>query len=120
MADDRILLLEDDYDLGFLLVHALRSEGFVVDLATTVAHALGQLRGQRYALVIADWRLPDGDGMAVADAASALGAKTIVISGRLFQMPGARAGAHDLLMKPVRPSEIVELVARALGRSTSC
>ncbi len=119
MTDDRILLVEDDHDLGFLLMHVLGAEGFVVDLATTAADAAIHLNGQRYALVIADWKLPDGDGMAIADAAGRLGAKTIVMSGHLFQLPGDRVGAHELLMKPVRPSEVVDAVERAIGQPTA-
>ena len=45
-----------------------------------------------YALVITDWRLPDGDGMIVADWEKEIGAKTFVMSGYLFEMP-RRAGA---------------------------
>ena len=116
MTDRRILLVEDDRDLGFLLVHVLRSEGFAVDLVTTAADAAEQLDSQHYAVVIADWKLPDGDGLAIADAAVALGAKTIVMSGHLFQLPSARAGAHELLMKPVRPSELIDAVERAIGQ----
>jgi DNA-binding response OmpR family regulator len=110
----RILLLEDD-DVGVLLTHVLSGEGYLVDLATTNAEAWQLLDAHEYALVIADWKLPDGNGMVIADAAAQLGAKTVVMSGYLFQMPGGRADAHETLMKPVRPSELIDVVQRSIG-----
>src|SRR5690349_20838695 len=101
MTGERVLLVEDDPDLGFLLTHVLRSSGYVVDLATMGSKAQEYLDEQAYALVIADWKLPDGDGITIADLAREAGAKTIIMSGYLLQMPGSRAGAHETLMKPV-------------------
>jgi DNA-binding response OmpR family regulator len=110
----RILLVEDD-DVGVLLLHVLSGEGYPVDLATTNAEAWALLDAHEYALVIADWKLPDGNGMVIADAAAQLGAKTVLMSGYLFQMPGGRADDHETLMKPVRPSELVDVVQRSIG-----
>jgi DNA-binding response OmpR family regulator len=89
MPAKRILLVEDDPDVYYLLSHVLYGEGYGVDVAKTVAEAYRYLDGNSYALVIADWRLPDGDGTVIAEAAAVLGAKTFVMSGYLFQMPGA-------------------------------
>lgn len=112
----RILLVEDDDGVGTLLMHALRGEGYRVHLVTTKAEAWAHLDAHRYALVIVDWKLPDGDGLVIADAAAELGAKTVVMSGYLFQMPGGRADAHLTLMKPVPPSELIEVVQRSIGQ----
>jgi DNA-binding response OmpR family regulator len=118
MPAKRILLVEDDPDIHYLLTHVLVSEGYAVDVADTVAKAWQCLDGAPYALVIADWRLPDGDGTVIADAAADLGAKTFVMSGYLFQMPGGRAERHETLMKPVRARELIEAVERSIGKST--
>jgi DNA-binding response OmpR family regulator len=82
-----------------------------------VAEAWRRLDAHSYALVIADWRLPDGDGMVIAEAAADLGANTFVMSGYLFQMPGGRADNHETLMKPIRPRELVEAVERRIGKA---
>jgi len=84
----------------------------------TAAAAWRHLRARRYALVIVDWRLPDGDGFEIADAAAETGAKTLVMSGYLFQMSGGRADQHLILMKPIRPSELIAAVERTIGGST--
>ena len=119
MPAKRILLVEDDPDIHYLLTYVLVAEGYVVDVADTVAKAWQHLDRQPYALVIADWRLPDGDGTVIADAAADLGAKTFVMSGYLFQMPGGRAERHQTLMKPVRPGELIDAVERSIGKSTA-
>jgi len=119
MADKRILLVEDERAIHELLTHALRSEGYVVDVATTLAEAWQELDARSYALVIADWRLPDGDGTMIADAAAQLGARTCVMSGYLFRMPGGRSDLHETLMKPLKPSEIVAVVERSIGKAAA-
>ena len=117
MTDKRILLVEDERAIHELLGHALRSEGYLVDVATTVAGAWAELDARPYSLVIADWRMPDGDGTVIADAAAELGAKTCVMSGYLFRMPGGRSEVHETLMKPLKPSEIIAVVERSIGKA---
>src|SRR5712671_6915246 len=102
MATKRILLVEDETGISDFLTIALRGEGYEVDVAATVAEAWAHLDAHRYTLVIADW-------------AAQLGAKTLLMSGYLFHMPGGRAEAHETLMKPVRPSEMVAAVQRSIG-----
>lgn len=111
----RILLVEDDDEVGPLLMHVLLREDYSVDLATTAAEAWELLDAERYDLVIADWKLPDGNGLTIADAAEHVGARAMVMSGYLFQMPGGRAAAHQTLMKPIRPDEMLDAVQRAIG-----
>jgi two-component system, NtrC family, response regulator HydG len=115
MAAKRILLVEDETAISDFLTIALRGEGYEVDVAATMAKAWACLDAHRYELVITDWRLPDGDGMLIADGAAQLGAKTLLMSGYLFNMPGGRADTHETLMKPVRPSEMVAAVQRSIG-----
>jgi DNA-binding response OmpR family regulator len=120
LPEKRILLVEDDAAIHELLAAVLHGEGYRVDVATTVAEATAFLDESSYALVIADWRLPDGNGLLVADIAAELGAETMVMSGYLFQMPGGRADRHETLMKPLRPSELVAAVEHSIGKTDVC
>lgn len=117
MPEKRILLVEDERTTHELLANVLLAEGFGVDVAITVAEAMACLDARPYTLVISDWRLPDGDGMSVADKAAALGAKTIVMSGYLFQMADGLPDCHEAMMKPLRPSELVAAVERCIGKA---
>jgi DNA-binding response OmpR family regulator len=112
MAAKRILLVEDDRAVRFMLTLVLRGESYVVDSVESAVAALSYLARERYDLVISDWRLPDGDGLEIADEAAELGAKTIVMSGDLFQIPSEVRNRHEhkFLMKPMRPSELVNAV----------
>jgi DNA-binding response OmpR family regulator len=115
-GEKRILLVEDEPDIGRVLVDVLITEGYAVDLAGTVAEAWQCLDRHSYALVITDWKMPDGDGTVVADAAADLGAETFVMSGYLSKMPGGRSDRHETLMKPVRSSELIAAVERRIGK----
>jgi DNA-binding response OmpR family regulator len=117
MPDKHILLVEDEPEIQQLLAHVLRAAGYVVDTAASAEQAWERLRTSTYGAVIADWRLPDGDGLLLLDWAADQGTRTFLMSGYLFQMPGGRAERHETLMKPLRPSEIVAAVERSIGKT---
>src|SRR5437763_10470575 len=97
MVAKRILLVEDEEEIADILALVLRSEGYVVDTAATVAQARGHLRSLRYALVNSDLRLPDGDGLEIVDRAAELGSRTSILSGYVFQLsPEAGDGQRQL------------------------
>jgi two-component system response regulator HydG len=115
MPAKRLLLVEDDADVRFILDSALRGEGYAVDAVDTAARGRSRLDAFRYELVIADWRLPDGNGLDIADLAADSGMKAILMSGYLFQIPAEKITRHELLMKPMRPSELIDAVKRLIG-----
>jgi DNA-binding response OmpR family regulator len=116
MSASRILLLEDDEDVAELLVLVLRGAGYMVDLAVNVAQADHRLAERGYELVVADWRLPDGDGIEIANRAADLGAKTAILSGYALQMTPEKSARHEIWMKPIRPTELIAAVERCLGK----
>jgi hypothetical protein len=65
MAAKRILLVEDEEDIAEILALVLRSEGYIVDTAGTLAQARQRLDAIRYTLVNTDLRLPDGNGLEI-------------------------------------------------------
>jgi CheY-like chemotaxis protein len=92
MAAKRILLVEDEEDIAEILALVLRSEGYIVDTADTLAQARQRLKSMRYTLVNTDLRLPDGDGLEIVDRAAELGARTSILSGYVLQFAGTRCG----------------------------
>ena len=115
MTGKRVLLVEDEEDIADILALVLRSEGYIVDTAGTLAQARQRLKSLTYALVNTDLRLPDGDGLEIADRAADLGARTSILSGYVLQLPPEAAERHEVLMKPMRPSEFVAAVHRLIG-----
>ena len=110
----RILLVEDDVDLRLIMEHVLIDGGYKVDTTSTVEGGCELLRCRFYDLVIADGRLSDGTGMEVADRAREKGLKTLIVTGYAFTMPPGSLDRYEVLLKPVRPTELLEAITRAL------
>lgn len=111
----KILLVEDDPDVGPLMFHVLFGAGHSVHGSAWAAEAMRLLDAVRYDLVVADGRLPDGSGIAIADAAAARGIKALIVTAYALQFPAADLERHPYLLKPVRPAELLLSVARLLG-----
>jgi PAS domain S-box-containing protein len=59
----RILFCEDDREAAVIVREQLRQAGFAVDFAHTVAAAVARTDATRYAAILVDLQLPDGDGV---------------------------------------------------------
>lgn len=110
----RILLVEDDPDVRFLIEHVLIDTGHEVDATGTMNGGTELIRCRSYDLVLADGKLPDGIGPDVCDAAAEKGIKCFIITGYAFSLPAGAAERYDILLKPLRPAEITGAVERAL------
>jgi PAS domain S-box-containing protein len=64
-GDKRILFCEDDHEAAATVREQLQQAGFAVDFAHTVAAAMERTDATRYAAVLVDLQLPDGDGVAL-------------------------------------------------------
>ena len=111
----RILLVEDDPDVRMVMEHVLIDAGHEVEVCGMMAVGLRLLDRRAYDLVIADGKLPDGTGIAVADRACAAGMKTLVITAYAFTLPAPARDRYDILLKPLRPAELVAAVAAVLA-----
>ena len=114
MPAKRILLVEDDADVSVLMEHVLLAAGYRVDPSATVAGARMLLAGGGYDLVLADGVLPDGSGIMVADEAERQGVPAIIVTAYAFRFPTRELARYGLLLKPVRPDEILDAVGKSL------
>jgi len=115
MPEKRILLIEDEATTREILTEVLRGEGYEVDSVATAGAATTCLESIWYALVMADWVLPDGDGTDIADTAAQLGSKTLIVSGYVAELPAGVAERHQLLSKQLGHAEILVAVRTAMG-----
>lgn len=116
----KVLLLEDDDELGAAVVDGLRDEGFVVDLVSTLQAADVQRTIARYDCVVLDRMVPDGDALGLVDAMrrDGDGTPTLLLTARSRvsdRVAGFEHGADDYLTKPFAFAELVARI-RALGR----
>ncbi|MCD7100397.1 response regulator transcription factor [Stenotrophomonas sp. MMGLT7] len=115
----RLLLVEDDQDIAETLTHFLAKQGFVVDLAPTLAIARAVILDNDFDLVLLDRRLPDGDGLSlIAFARSHNRPQRIILLTALAdvdaKVDGLESGAHDYIAKPFEPRELLARIRNAL------
>ncbi|MFT5709004.1 MAG: two-component system OmpR family response regulator [Oceanospirillaceae bacterium] len=116
----RILVLEDDCELGPWVQEGLESAAHVVDLFTNGRHALAAATTNDYDLVILDRMTPGLDGLSVLKAMRAAKNKVPVLFLSALgevgdRVDGLEAGGDDYLTKPFAFTELLARVA-ALGR----
>ncbi len=118
----RVLIVDDEASLRRILRVMLDADGHRVAEAATVAEAAAQLGAALFDLVITDYRLPDGDGLAVlglsreADPAVPVVVLTAYATIELA-VDAMRRGAFDVLTKPFVPDVVQALVRRAGGHA---
>lgn len=114
-----VLVVDDEADLLATYDRLLRRHGYRTIAAGSQQAALAALEGEPLALIIADLRLPDGDGLDVVRAARARRPPppVIVVTGFASE-PSRRqalaAGATAYLAKPFSTSALTTLVREAL------
>jgi DNA-binding response OmpR family regulator len=116
----RILLLEDDRQLGPWVAGGLREEGHVVDHFKDGKDALLAAMGQDFDLLILDRMVPNLDGLAVLKSLRASKNTTpalfLTALGEVdARVEGFEAGGDDYLTKPFAFAELSARV-NALGR----
>jgi CheY-like chemotaxis protein len=118
----RILIAEDDPNLGEALVSYLREKGYAVDLARHGGDALRLIGRHTYALILTDLVMPEADGLAVLRAARHKNPASLVVimtghASLASAIQATREGAYDYLRKPFNLQEIeiaVDNAARLL------
>jgi DNA-binding response OmpR family regulator len=110
----RILLVEDDTNVRALMEHVLFGSGYQVDPTATAAGVRMLLAGGGYDLVLADGVLPDGTGIHIAEEAERQGVRVMIVTAYAFQFPKRDLARYALLLKPLRPDELLEAVKDAL------
>lgn len=108
----KILLIEDDQDLGNLLSGYLGFNDFEVTHASLGAEGLQLAKEHEYHLAIIDINLPDIDGFEVARTLKKIQANLPYLfltarnkKGDIIQ--GLKIGADDYITKPFEPEELV-------------
>jgi DNA-binding NtrC family response regulator len=111
-----ILLVEDDEQVCDIIGEFLHDSGYQVDVAGTVTAACSLLSGGRtYNLVVTDGRLPDGNGLMIAQRASERSIKVIIISGFPQELAAAERAQYPVLAKPFRLTVLSKVIGDTLS-----
>ncbi len=120
----RILIVDDEPQIGEVVSAYLRQESFDTVVKGTVSSALAEIEENRPDLMILDITLPDGSGLDILRL-SGEGRRipTIMLTARsdeVDRIVGLELGADDYVVKPFSPREVVARVRAVLRRiSTS-
>jgi len=111
MNEKKILVVEDDLNLGFLLLDFLQSENYRVKLCKDGLSALQALKKEQFDLCLLDVMMPKMDGFALAKNMRNKGIETPFIfltakSLKKDKLNGYSIGADDYITKPFDEQEL--------------
>jgi two-component system response regulator PilR (NtrC family) len=121
MADERILVVDDERSMRDLLGITLRQTGYDVTLADGGEAAVEALKTGVFDVVITDLRMRQVDGIAVLKAAKEHSPQTVVLVVTAFAstetaVEAMKLGAYDYVTKPFKLDEIKLTIANAVER----
>lgn len=118
----RILIIEDEPDMQFILSDNLRSEGYEVEAVSRGREGIAQALSGNFAIILLDLMLPDVNGVEVCKAIRAHDRETPIIiltakGEEIDKVVGLEVGADDYVTKPFGMREFLARVKAALRRS---
>jgi DNA-binding response OmpR family regulator len=116
-----ILVVEDDLNLGFLIVELLESEGFFVKLCKDGPTGLQAFQRSRFDLCILDVMMPGMDGFSLAGKMRTLNPSVPFLfltakTRKEDKMKGYSCGAEDYIAKPFDEDELLCKIRVVLRR----
>ncbi len=126
MANENILVVDDEEDVLELVRYNLDKSGYQVETASSGEEALAKARRKLPDLVILDLMLPGMDGLEVCkklkNDAKTEGLPIIVLTAKGEEtdvVTGLELGADDYVTKPFSPKVLIARVRRILRRAVS-
>ncbi len=118
----RLLLVEDDTDLGAALLRALREEGYDVIWVRRLQEARAQLDRSAFSCLVLDINLPDGEGFSLLTSirSQKMSLPVIVMTAREAlddRLRAFTAGADDYVIKPFAVPELSARIAAVTRRA---
>ncbi len=116
----RILIVDDEEKSRKSLGDILRLEGYQVTAKGDGQSAVEALGEQEFDMMLLDLKMPGMDGLAVLEQAVSIAPECKIIMltahGSLeSSIEALRQGAHDYILKPASPEQILQSVAKGIG-----
>jgi DNA-binding response OmpR family regulator len=119
----KILLVEDDLNLGFVIQDNLKHAGFKVHLSQDGKEGLNAFAEDKYDLCLFDVMLPKKDGFSLAEDVRKMNATVPIIfltakSQTEDKIRGFKIGADDYITKPFSMDELllrIEAILKRIG-----
>jgi len=122
--NNKILLVEDDLDLGEQTAFYLRTSGFDIIWASNATEALASLDGQVFDLMLIDIQMPDMDGFELIKKVLARfpDQRFLFLTARdnkESKIKGLKLGGEDYVIKPFDVEELYWRITNILQRKTT-
>ena len=121
--ENRVLILEDDYDIAGLLVHTFQKEGYETTHFAGGTDYNERIRTFEPDLVLLDLMLPEVDGLTICRSIKKFSrhqdVKVILLTAKSDIsdiLHGYDSGADDYVTKPFSPKEVVARAKAVLRR----
>lgn len=122
MANEKVLVIDDEMDLNMIVCDYLKNEQFIVESSFDGQDGLDKFNEFKPDLVILDIMLPKIDGMEVCRSIRAESKVPIIMlsakSGDVDKILSLGLGADDYITKPFSPGELVARVKAHMRRYT--
>jgi EAL domain-containing protein (putative c-di-GMP-specific phosphodiesterase class I)/CheY-like chemotaxis protein len=122
-VSDRVLVVEDEPDVGLAIRTLLLRAGYEVQVASSGQGGVDGFRAGWPDAVVLDVGLPDLDGWQVLDRIRAISTRPVLLltahGGDADKVRGLQSGADDYLTKPFSNPELVARVDALIRRSRS-
>jgi two-component system nitrogen regulation response regulator NtrX len=123
MASKRVLIVDDEENIGRSLRMILEREGYAVNVCRSVAEFRRHPDAHRADAYLLDMKLPDGSGIDLLKLVKQNGAAApaVMISGHgtiADAVEATRAGAFDFLEKPLSRDRVLLAVKNAMEHAT--
>lgn len=119
---NRVLLVEDDFNLGFVVQDNLKKQGYLVILARDGKEGLQLFNEKEFDICLLDVMLPKMDGFTLAEDIRKTNAEIplLFLTAKALiedKVKGYKAGADDYLSKPFEMQELLLRMEALLKRS---
>jgi DNA-binding response OmpR family regulator len=119
----RVLVVDDDPEVAFVLRRYLEAQGFEIAIANDTASARRAMQAPEFDLVLLDLGLPDGNGLTlVTELRLRWAGPVIIVSGRgesTERAVGLELGADDFVTKPFDLRELLARIRSVLRRAAA-
>lgn len=117
----KVLIVDDDADVRDLVRFELEAQGWEVAEAGSGAEIAEALKRLPPDLILLDLRLPDQDGLSIAQRLRATSSIPIImltgLGGDIDRIVGLEMGADDYVVKPFNPRELIARIKAVLRRA---
>lgn len=121
MVNNKILIVDDEVDLAFIMSEMLSEYGYDVTCVKDAQDAYNAMENNVYSVILLDINLPDGDGFSICREIRKISDTPIIFASarnqEIDRITGFDIGGDDYIQKPYSMKELLSRVNAIIRRS---